>query len=129
MGESNATIEIKASAAQCYGFTRESVTHPKYVTVYKSLHSGKEYSGQIVDDIENRRIVIEESGIDSVTKIRHKGWTIKYDFKAAGANSTHVTISVEYGTFLAIAGMTTTKLQSINEILARTTALLALEYA
>jgi len=128
MGESNAIVEIQAPTAKCYGFVKESVANSKYLAAYQSLHPGKDYSGRIIDDIENRRIIIEESSIDSITKTRHKGWTIKYDFEDVDGNSTKVTISVEYGTLLAIGGMTTAKSQSINEILSRVTAMLALEY-
>lgn len=127
MAESSAVVEINAQTSKCYGFVKESVTNPKYLAVYQGLHPGHDYSGRIIDDIENRRIVIEESGIDSVTRIRHSGWTIKYDFEDVAGSSTKVTLSVEYGAFLAIAGMTSTKGQSVNEILSRVTTLLALE--
>lgn len=129
MGESNAVVEVKVPIDKCYAFVRDSIANPKYLSVYQNLHPGRNYSGKIVDDIENSRLVIEESGIDSVTRMRHKGWTIKYDFEDVDGQNTRATISVEYGTFLAIMGMTTTKIQSINEILARVNALLALEYA
>ena len=128
MGKSSAVVEVSAPTDKCYGFVKESVANPKYLKVYQGLHPGKDYSGRIIDDIENCRIAIEESGIDSVTKIRLKGWTIKYDFEEIDGSSTKVTISVEYGALLAIGGLTTAKGQSINEILARVTALLALEY-
>jgi hypothetical protein len=127
MGESNAVIEVSAPVGKCYSFVKGSVGNPKYLAVYQDLHAGKTYSGQIVDDIENRRIVIAESSIDTLTRVRHKGWTIKYDFEDSAGQGSRVTISVEYDALLAIAGMTTTKLQSVNEVLARVTALLALE--
>lgn len=128
MGESNSIVEINAPVSECYAFVKQSVDNPKYLAVYQGLHAGRDYSGQIIDDIDNRRIVIEESSIECLTKTRHKGWTIKYTFEDVDATSSRVTISVEYGTLLAIGGMTSTKGQSINEILARVTALLALEY-
>jgi hypothetical protein len=128
MRKSNATVEINAPASICYGFVKESVANPKYLAVHQDLHLGHDYSGRVIDDIENRRIVIEEPSIHSVTKTVHKGWTIKYDFQDVDGNTTKVAISVEYGTAVAVAGMTTVKGQSINEILLRVTALLALEY-
>jgi hypothetical protein len=90
---------------------------------------GNEYSGNIVEESANQRIVIEEDGIDSVTRIRHTGWTVTYDFEEATPGATRVGISIEYGMFLAIMGMTTTKVQSMNEVLSRVNALLALEYS
>jgi len=128
MGESNSIVEINAPVSKCYAFVKQSVANPKYLEVYQGLHAGRDYSGRIIDDIDNRRIVIEESSIDGLTKTRYKGWTIKYDFEDVDGTSSRVTISVEYGTLLAIGGMTTTKGQSINEILSRVTTLLALEY-
>ncbi len=128
MGESNSIVEINAPVSRCYTFVKQSVANPKYLAVYQGLHAGRDYSGRIIDDVKNHRIAIEEASIESLTKTRHKGWTIKYDFEDVDGTSTRVTISVEYGTLLAIGGMTSTKGQSINEILSRVTALLALEY-
>jgi len=127
MGKTNVVVEVKVPLAKSYSFVKESVANPKFMAIYRYLHPGKEYSGKIVDDIENRRLVIEESGIDSLTRIRHKGWTITYDFEETDDKNTKVSISVEYGIFLAIMGLTTTKLQSINEVLARVNSILALE--
>lgn len=77
---------------------------------------------------ENRQLVIDTLAIDSVTSIRFKGWTITYDFEPVGETKTKVGVSVEYSMFLAFMGMSTMKLQSINEVLARVQSLLALEH-
>jgi hypothetical protein len=129
MGKTCGEIDVQVPVARCYSFVKDSVQNPKFLSAYKDLHSGREYSGRIAEEAENRRLVIEESGMDSVTRIRHKGWTIIYDFEAVSETKTKIGISVEYGTFLALMGATTTKLQSVNEVLARVAALLALEYA
>ena len=73
--------------------------------------------------------MIEEAAIDTVTRIRHKGWTIRYDLEEVTPGTTRVGLSVEYGMFLAVMGMTTMKLQSMNEVLSRVNALLALEHS
>ena len=77
---------------------------------------------------ENRQLVIHTLAIDSLTGIRFKGWTITYDFEPVSETKTKVAVSVEYSMFLAFTGMSTMKLQSINEVLARVQSLLALEH-
>jgi len=128
MGKVYVPIEIEVPVSTCYSYVKNSLKDPKFIVAYKSLHAGREYSGRIVEDTENRRLAIEESAIDTLTHIRHKGWTITYEFEETGGTTTRIGVSVEYGTFLALMGMTTTKIQSINEVLARITSLLALEY-
>ncbi|MBT3381568.1 MAG: hypothetical protein HN742_12745 [Lentisphaerae bacterium] len=129
MGKTYASIEINTSLEMCYTYVRNSVDDPKFAAVYRTLHEGREYSGKIAEESTNRQIVIEEAGIDSVTRVRHKGWTITYDLEEVTRGTTRVGISVEYGMFLAVMGMTTVKVQSMNEVLSRVNALLALEYS
>jgi len=128
MGRTYASVEIELPSDICFSYVKSSVNPPKFVAVYKTLHSGREYSGHIVEESENRRVVIEESAIDTLTGIRHKGWTIAYDFEEIAPTRTRVAISVEYGILLALMGATTTKAQSINEVLTRVNILLALEH-
>ncbi len=128
MGKVYVSVEINAPVSICYSYVKNSLKNPKFIAAYKTLHDGREYSGQIVEDTQNSRLVIEESAIDTLTRIRHKGWSIAYEFEEIGSAKTRVGVSVEYGTFLALMGFTTTKIQSINEVLARITSLLALEY-
>jgi len=128
MGKTYTSIEIDLPSGDCFSYVKNSLKSPKFVAVYKTLHEGREYSGQIVEESENQRLVIEESAIDSVTRIRHSGWTITYDFEEIAPTKTRVAVSIEYGIFLALMGMTTTKAQSINEVLSRVNSLIALEH-
>ena len=128
MGKTYASVEIELPPGICYSYVKNSLKSPKFVAAYKTLHEGREYSGQIVEDSENQRLVIEESGIDSVTRIRHKGWTTTYDFEEIAPTKTRVGVSVKYGTFLAIMSMTTAKGQSNNAVLSRIESLIALEH-
>ena len=128
MGKTYTSIEIDLPSGICFSYVKNSLKSPKFVAVYKTLHEGREYSGQIVEESENQRLVIKESAIDSVTGIRHKGWTITYDFEEIAPTKTRVAVSIEYGIFLALMGMTTTKAQSTNEVLSRINSLIALEH-
>ena len=128
MGKVYVSVEINVPVSTCYSYVKNSLENPKFISAYKNLHDGREYSGRIVEDSQNRQLAIEESAIDTLTRIRHKGWTITYEFEEVDNTKTRIGVSVEYGIFLAIMGMTTTKIQSINEVLARITGLLALEY-
>ncbi|WP_018971181.1 hypothetical protein [Rubritalea marina] len=127
MGKVNVQIEIQAPITACYTYVKESVIAPRYLSIYRELHHGKHYSGKIVQDHALQHLVITEQGYDSMSKLRHKGWTISYAFEALGENSTKVEVTVAYGWFLALMGMTTTKIQAINEMMGRVSALLALE--
>ena len=50
------------------GLTKEQIVEdPKFLAVYRDLHRGREYSGRIADEIENRQLVIRESAIDTLT--------------------------------------------------------------
>lgn len=111
-------------------FLREKLgSKSQILAAYSELHQGKrQYSGRIVKESENRQLVIHTLTIDSFTSIRFKGWTITYDFEPVSGTKTKVAVSVEYSMFLAFMGMSTTKLQSINEVLARVQSLLALEH-
>ena len=128
MIESKASVEIKVPVHKCYQFVKDSITNPKFLSAYNILHSGKNYSGKIIDDIKNHRIVLEECAIDCLTGIRRTGWAIKYDFEEIDDQNTRITISIQYGALLAITSMATVKIQSFNEILSRINTLLALEY-
>ena len=129
MRKTYATVDIEVPVATCYSYVKNSMVNPKFLAAYRELHQGRrEYSGRIAKESENRQLVIHESGIDSITRIRFKGWTITYDFEPMGETKTKVDISVEYSMFLAFMGMSTIKLQSINEMLGRMQSLLALEH-
>ena len=50
------------------GLTKEQIVEdPKFLAVYRDLHRGRGYSGRIVNEIENRQLVIRESAIDTLT--------------------------------------------------------------
>ena len=129
MGKTYASIEINVGPETCYAYVRDSVDNPKFTAVYRMLDDGREYSGKIVEESANRRIVIEEAGIDTLTRIRLKGWTVTYDLEEAAPGRTRVGLSVEYGMRLALMGFTSMKDQSTNEVLSRVNALLALEHS
>lgn len=122
-------VDIKVPVATCYSYVKNSVTEPKLLTAYRNLHQGKRsYSGRIVQETENRQLVIHEKAIDSLTGIRFSGWRITYDFESVGEIETKIGISIEYSVFMALMGMSTMKFQSINEMLNRVQSLIALEY-
>ncbi len=129
MGRTFVSVDVEVPVEVCYSYVKESISNPKFRAAYNNLHSGWGYSGAILEENENHRVVIQEPAVEAVTRIRHKGWTIIYDFESAGESTTKVGISVKYGAFLAFAGMTTMKLQSMNEALSRVDSLLALERA
>ena len=129
MRKTYVAVDIEVPVATCYTYVKNSVVNPKFLAAYRELHRGKrEYSGRIVKESENRQLVIHESAMDSLTGIRFSGWTITYDFEPVGETKTKVGISLEYSVFLAIAGMSTMKLQSINAVEVRVQSLLALEH-
>ena len=129
MRKTDIAVDIEVPVATCYSYVKNSIIDPRFRAAYRELHQGKrEYSGRIVKEYENRQLVIQEKAIDSVTGIRFKGWTITYDFEPVSETKTKVAVSVEYSMFLAFMGMSTMKLQSINEVLARVQSLLALEH-
>ena len=129
MRKTDIAVDIEVPMATCYSYVKNSIIDSKFRAVYRELHQGKrEYSGRIVKESKNRQLVIQEKAIDSVTGIRFKGWTITYDFEPVSETKTKVAISVEYSMFLAFMGMSTMKLQSINEVLGRLQPLLALEH-
>lgn len=129
METTHVTVDIKVPVTTCYSYVKNSVVDPTFLAAYKELHQGRrEYSGRIVKESENRQLVIQEKAIDSVTNIRFSGWTITYDFESVGETETKVGISIEYSAFIAFMGMSTMKLQSINEILGQVQSLLALEH-
>jgi|GEM_PF-1429193 hypothetical protein len=127
MARTYVSVEIGIPAAMCYTYVKGSVNHPKFLAAYKSLFSGRECSARIVEDSGNHRIVIEETATDSLTGVRFSGWTVTYDFEDAADGRARVGISVEYGIFMALCGLTMMKMQSINEVLGRVNSLLALE--
>ena len=129
MGRTFVSVDVEVPVAICYSYVKGSVANPKFLAVYNDLQPGGGYTGAILEENENHRVVIQGVAIDTVTRIRLKGWTITYDFESAGESKSKVDISVEYGAFLAFAGLTTTKLQSMNEALERVESLLALEHA
>ena len=129
MPKTHVTVDIEVPVATCYSYVKNSVVNPKFLAAYRELHRGrKEYSGRIVKEAENRQLVIHEPAIESVTGIRFAGWTITYDFKSIGETETKVGVSIEYSVFIALIGLSTTKLQSINEILGQVQSLIALEH-
>ena len=129
MRKTHIAVDIEVPVATCYSYVKSSVVNPKFSTVYRELHQGRrEYSGRIVKESENRQLAIHTLAIDGLTGIRFKGWTTTYDFEAVSETKTKVTVSVEYSMFLAFMGMSTMKLQSINEVLAAVQSLLALEH-
>ena len=129
MRRTHMAVDIKVPVTTIYSYVKNSVINPKFLAAYKVLHQGRrKYSGQIVKESENHQLVIDTLAIDSVTSIRFKGWTITYDFEPVGETKTKVGVSVEYSMFLAFMGMSTMKLQSINEVLGRLQPLLALEH-
>ena len=129
MRKTDIAVDIEVPVATCYSYVKNSIIDPKFRAAYRELHQGKrEYSGRIVKEYENRQLVIQVKAIDSVTGIRFKGWTITYDFEPVSETKTKVAVSVEYSMFLAFMGMSTMKLQSINEVLGRLQPLLALEH-
>ena len=127
MARTYVSVEIGLPAAMCYTYVKGSVNHPKFLAAYRSLFSGRECSARIVEDSGNRRLVVEQQAIDGLTGIRFSGWTVTYDFEDAADGRTRVGISVEYGMFLALTGLSTMKMQSINAVLGRVNCLLALE--
>jgi len=129
MPKTHVTVDIEVPIATCYSYVKNSVVYPKFLAAYRKLWSGRKgYSGRILNESENRRLVIHEKSIDSVTGIRFGGWTITYDFESIGEKETKVGVSIEYSVFMALVGLSTTKGQSINEILGRVLSLLALEH-
>ncbi|RKU25817.1 hypothetical protein C6499_14395 [Candidatus Poribacteria bacterium] len=129
MRKTYASVDIEVPVATCYSYVKNSVGNPKFLAAYRELHRGRrEYSGRFLNESENRRLVIHEKAIDSVTGIRFSGWTITYDLEPVSETKTKVDVSLEYSVFMALMGMSTTKLQSINEMLGRGQSLLALEY-
>ena len=129
MRRTHIAVDIEVPVTTIYSYVKNSVINLKFLAAYKELHQGRrEYSGRIVKESENRQLVIHTLAIDSVTGIRFKGWTITYDFEPVGETKTKVGVSVEYSLFLAFIGMSTMKLQSINEVLACLQPLLALEH-
>ena len=129
MRKTDIAVDIEVPVATCYSYVKNSIIEPKFLAAYRELHQGKrEYSGRIVKEYENRQLVIQEKAIDSVTGIRFKGWTITYDFEPVSETKTNVAVSIEYSMFLAFMGMSTMKLQSINEVLGRLQPLLGLEH-
>lgn len=130
MRKTYASVDIEVPVATCYSYVKNSVGNPKFLAAYRELHRGRrEYSGRILNESENRRLVIHEKAIDSVTGISFSGWTITYDFEPVSETKTKVDVSLEYSMFLAFIGMSTMKLQSINEMLGLVQSLLALEHA
>lgn len=130
MPKTHITVDIEVPVATCYSYVKNSVISPKFRAVYRELHRGRrEYSGRILNESENRQLVIHEKAIGSVTGIRFSGWTITYDFEPVSETKTKVGISLEYSMFMALMGMSTMKLQSIGEVLGRGQTLLALEHA
>lgn len=130
MPKTHVTVDIEVPVATCYSYVKNSVVNPKFLAAYNELQRWKrEYSGRILNESENRRLVIHEKAIDTVTGIRYSGWTIIYDFEPVGETKTKVGVSIEYSVFIALMGLSTTKLQSINEILGRVQSLIALEHA
>ena len=129
MRKTSVSVDIEVPMATCYSYVKNSVGNPKFLAAYRELHQGRrEYSGQILNESKNPRLVIHEKAIDSVTGIRFKGWTVTYDFEPVSETKTKVGVSVEYSMFLAFMGMSTMKLQSIGEVLGRVQSLLALEH-
>ena len=129
MRKTYVSVDIEVPVATCYSYVKNSIINPKFLAAYSELHRGRrEYSGRIVKESENRQLVMHTLAIDSVTGIRFKGWTVTYDFEPVSETKTKVGVSVEYSMFLAFMGMSTMKLQSINEILGRVQSLLALEH-
>lgn len=121
-------VNIKVPTATVYSYVKNSVVAPKFLTAYKDLHLRGTYSGQIIQETENCQLLIHEKAIDSLTGIRFAGWTITYDFESVGEIETKVGVSIKYSVFMALLGISTMKLQSINEILGRVQSLLALEH-
>ena len=129
MRRTHIAVDIEVPVTTIYSYVKNSVINPKFLAAYNELHRWKrEYSGRIVKESENRQLVIQVKAIDGITGIRHSGWTITYDFESISKTKTKVGVSVEYSLFLAFMGMSTMKLQSINEALACLLPLLALEH-
>ena len=130
MGATYVAVDIKVPVSTIYSYVKDSIVDPKFLTAYRHLQQGKRgYSGRIVQETENRQLVIHEKAIDSVTGIRFSGWTITYDFESISETETKVEVSIEYSVFMALVGVSTMKGQSINEILGRVQSLIALEHA
>ena len=129
MGTTYVAVDIKVPVAIIYSYVKDSIVDSKFLTAYRHLHRRKRaYSGRIVQETENRQLVMREKAIDSVTGIRFGGWTITYDFESISETETKVGISIEYSLFMALVGVSTMKGQSINAILGRVQPLLALEH-
>lgn len=129
MPKTYVTVDIEAPVATCYSYVKNSVVNPKFLAAYRELQRGRaEYSGRVLNESENRRLVIHEKAIDSVTGIRFSGWTITYDFESVSETKTKVDVSLEYSMFIAFLGMSTMKSQSINDVLGRVQSLLMLEH-
>lgn len=127
MGNTSAQIEIEVPLGPTFDFVKDAVTNPQYLKIYETLSNGKPYSGRIIEESSGHHLLIQEASVDGLTNIRLPGWTIRYDFEEVSSSKTKVTITIEYGALLAILGMSTVHGQSINEVLARITNLLALE--
>ena len=129
MPKTHVTVDIEVPVATCYSYVKNSVVNPKFLAAYKDLHRGKRaYSGRIVQETENRQLVIHEQGLNITTGTHYGGWTITYDFESVSETKTKVGILIEYSVFMTFLAMFTLKAQSINEILGRVQLLLTLEH-
>lgn len=127
MTKAYASITINLPVSTCYEFVKNVYHDPKFVSAYRSLYSGMNYSGRVVDSSENQRMVIHEPAMDGLTGMRMSGWTITYDFHELDSETTKIELMIEYGLLLGIMGLSTMHIQAKNEVLGRILALMALE--
>jgi len=129
MSRHSASVTVRVPADICHATLRAVPQDARWHEAYSSLRPSRAYSGRIVADEPGRRLVLEESAIDPVTKARSaaSGWTLEYAFEALPDGRTRVEVVIDYGVRAAVAGMGTMASQSETHILAHLREVLALE--
>lgn len=125
----DASVTVQVPVDLCFHVIRDGYADPRWREAYQRFRPGREYSGIVVEEEANQRLVVSEAAVDALTgaHVRALGYQVAFAFQEEGPSTTRVEVAVEYGLVAALGAAGTMSAQAANEIMHRVSALLALE--
>jgi hypothetical protein len=117
-------VTLEVPVAVCYAYVKQSLHEARVLNAYAGFQ--RTYSGQIVQDVPEKLLVISEKALRVGKRHAQWGWSISYQFSRTSDTTTDIEVTYEYGFWEAILGWPMGT-QAETQALFRVRALLALE--
>jgi len=122
------TVDIRAPIEGCFRNIKACLEDERYKKVCSNLVSTR-YIQEIIEETENKSIIIKEIAVDTMTGLIFKNFVLihSYMFSLVSDNVTRIDISIEYSRLVALLGLGIVKPQVKDRIIWAVKSLISYE--